>query len=121
MELTLLRKNRKVYKCFINFPPHFTILQNISLIRANKRIAVPLYKCMMIDVDRVKENGTQFVFEVLLDENDRVPPFTVMLDKQYHAHLTGGAVSPEMLVEKSFVFLVERGTKRSNHANIQSF
>ncbi|MEK9168147.1 MAG: hypothetical protein AAB769_02350 [Patescibacteria group bacterium] len=66
---------------------------------------------MMIDVDRVKENGTQFVFEVLLDENDRVPPFTVMLDKQYHAHLTGGAVSPEMLVEKSFVFLVEREQK----------
>ncbi|MEK7134698.1 MAG: hypothetical protein AAB819_03180 [Patescibacteria group bacterium] len=63
---------------------------------------------MTIDVDRVEENETQFVFEILLDENDRVPPFTVTVDKSYYEHLTGGSVSPEMLVEKSFVFLVER-------------
>ena len=76
---------------------------------------------MMIDVDRVKENGTQFVFEVLLDENDRVPPFTVMLDKQYHAHLTGGRCFSGDVGRKVLCVFSRAGTKRSNHANIQSF
>ncbi len=68
---------------------------------------------MTIDVDRIEENNTQFIFEVLLDENDRVPPFTVTVDKKYYEHLTGGTVSPEVLVEKSFVFLVEREPKEA--------
>jgi len=68
---------------------------------------------MTIDVDRVEENDTQFVFEVLLDENDRIPPFTVTVDKEYWKHLTGEKVTPEMLVEKSFLFLVEREPKEA--------
>ena len=74
---------------------------------------------MTIDVDRVEENETQFVFEILLDENDRVPPFTVTVDKSYYEHLTGGSVSPEMLVEKSFVFLVEREPRGGDLARVQ--
>ena len=68
---------------------------------------------MTIEVDRVGENDIQFICEVLLDENDRVPPFTVTVDKAYYERLTGRTVSPEILVEKSFVFLVEREPKEA--------
>lgn len=68
---------------------------------------------MTIDVDQIEENDTHLVFEVLLDENDRIPPFTVTVDKAYYERLTGGTVSPEILVKKTFLFLVEREPKEA--------
>jgi len=68
---------------------------------------------MQIDVDKIEEDNKQYVFEVLLDENDQKPPFTVTVNKDYYKKLTDEKVSPEELVEKSFVFLVEREPKEA--------
>jgi len=68
---------------------------------------------MQIDVDKIRENNEQFVFEVLLDENDQKPPFTVTVNKEYYKKLTDGKVSPEELVERSFRFMVAREPKEA--------
>jgi len=68
---------------------------------------------MQVDVDKIKEWDDKYVFEVLLDENDQKPPFEVTLIKKYYEKLTEGKVSPEVLVEASFRFLVEREPKEA--------
>jgi hypothetical protein len=40
--------------------------------------------------------------------NGRTTTHEVTLEPGYHQRLTGGAVGPEVLVEKSFEFLLER-------------
>jgi len=68
---------------------------------------------MQIDVEKIKEDEKQFVFEVLLDENDQQPPFTVTVEKEYYKKLTSGEIAPEKLIEKSFGFLIEREPKEA--------
>jgi len=68
---------------------------------------------MQIDVDKIKEDDKGFVFEVLLDENDQKPPFTVIVDKGYYKKLTDEKVSPEELIEKTFRFMVAREPKEA--------
>lgn len=41
-------------------------------------------------------------------EAETITRHTVTVSPSYHAQLTGGKVSPELLVEKSFEFLLER-------------
>ena len=48
----------------------------------------------------------------------RVTTHTVMLTSSYYQALTNGVVSPELLVEKSFRFLLER---ESNASILSSF
>lgn len=68
---------------------------------------------MQIDIDKIKEDKAQYVFEVVLSENDRIPPFTVTLDKDYYKKLTDNTVSSEVLIEKSFEFLLGREPQES--------
>ena len=46
-------------------------------------------------------------FEVIIRESTTTT-HTVNLTQDYHQQLTEGKVSPEMLIEKSFEFLLER-------------
>ncbi len=57
----------------------------------------------MITVDKRDER----TYEVTV-EDGRTTRHEVTLDPDYHHKLTGGRISPEALVEKSFEFLLER-------------
>jgi len=56
-------------------------------------------------------------FEVVV-QAARTTTHTVTLDRDYHEKLTGGVVSPERLIQKSFEFLLER---ESNTSILPSF
>ena len=56
-------------------------------------------------------------FEVTV-EASAITTHTVKLSADYYQKLTGGKVSPEMLIEKSFEFLLER---ESNTMILSSF
>jgi len=68
---------------------------------------------LRIDVEKTKEDKAQYVFEVVLSENDRIPPFTVTLNKDYYKKITDNSITPESLIEKSFEFLLEREPQES--------
>ena len=55
---------------------------------------------------KVKQQDTE-TFEVTVRETTTTI-HTVTLDHDYYQKLTEGKVSPEMLIEKSFEFLLER-------------
>lgn len=57
----------------------------------------------MIQVERI--NDTTFQVTV---RNGSTTTHTVTVDQDYYQQLTGGNISPEVLVEKSFEFLLKR-------------
>ena len=57
----------------------------------------------MIDVSRIDDT----TFKVTV-AGDVTTHHTVTVDADYHEQLTGGRVAAEVLVEKSFEFLLER-------------
>ncbi|MDY6950331.1 MAG: hypothetical protein SWE60_02375 [Thermodesulfobacteriota bacterium] len=59
----------------------------------------------MADIDVMKEDEETFQVTVRGSTTTR---HTVTLTKGYYDKLTGGAVSAETLIEKSFEFLLER-------------
>jgi len=67
----------------------------------------------MITVE--KKNDT--TFNVTVKERS-ITTHQVTLDSSYYEKLTGGSVSPEKLVEKSFEFLLQR---ESNTSILSSF
>jgi len=66
---------------------------------------------MPIDVEKIKEDDKSFLFEVVLSENDNIPPHEVTLDKEYLSKLSGD--EPEVFVERSFRFLLDREPKEA--------
>jgi len=67
----------------------------------------------MIDVKKIDET----TFEVTV-ESGTTTRHRVTVQPNHYRHLTGGAVPPETLVEKSFEFLLER---ESNTSILSSF
>jgi hypothetical protein len=67
----------------------------------------------MITVERIDER----TFTVTV-KGRTTTTHTVVVDPSYHERLTGGRVSAEKLVEKSFEFLLER---ESNTSILRSF
>ncbi|MGC9317892.1 MAG: hypothetical protein ACP5KN_07655 [Armatimonadota bacterium] len=63
----------------------------------------------MIEVERRDEN----TFEVTVEEGGSTSAHTVTVDDDYHETLTGGRISKEELVRRSFEFLLEREPKES--------
>jgi hypothetical protein len=63
----------------------------------------------MIEV--TKRNGDEF--EVTVEEGGSSTSHTVTVDDDYHRKLTGGEISKEELVRRSFEFLLEREPKES--------
>jgi hypothetical protein len=59
---------------------------------------------MEIEVNRVNADSADYAFNVKVDGYEYKVTFT---DEYYHK-LTGGKISPEELVKKSFEFLLER-------------
>lgn len=52
-------------------------------------------------------------FEVTVEEGGSSTSHTVTVDDSYHQKLTGGEISKEELVRRSFEFLLEREPKES--------
>ena len=58
-----------------------------------------------------KENEQEFL--VTVEEEDSISKHIVSLDDDYYQKLTGGKMSKEELIKKSFQFLLERESKES--------
>jgi hypothetical protein len=58
-----------------------------------------------------KENEQEFL--VTVEEKGSISNHAVSLDDDYYQKLTGGKMSKEELIEKSFQFLLERESKES--------
>ena len=67
----------------------------------------------MIEVKRIDDTN----FQVTVKEA-KTSQHTVTVEQAYYERLTGGKVSPEELVRKSFEFLLER---ESNSSILRSF
>ena len=63
----------------------------------------------MINVEEMDQN----TFQVTVEENGSSSQHTVTLDDQYYQKLTGGQISKEELVKRSFEFLLQREPKES--------
>ncbi|MEA3402960.1 MAG: hypothetical protein U9R79_17095 [Armatimonadota bacterium] len=63
----------------------------------------------MIEVQRRDE----FTFVVTVEEGGSTSEHTVTVDDDYYETLTGGEISKEELVRRSFEFLLEREPKES--------
>jgi hypothetical protein len=63
----------------------------------------------MIKIKKEKDTATGWQFLVNLEDLN----YEVILDKKYWEKLTGGKVTPEELIKKSFEFLLEREPKES--------
>ncbi|MCF8335919.1 MAG: hypothetical protein K9H65_04885 [Bacteroidales bacterium] len=63
----------------------------------------------MITVDKQDEN----TFQVTVEESGSRSSHNVTLDDKYHKKLTGGVISKEDLIKKSFEFLLEKEPKES--------
>lgn len=61
-----------------------------------------------IEVREVKSGKDSFEYEVEIRENGTRSLHRVKVGREDYEKLTGGRVSPEVLVEKSFEFLLER-------------
>lgn len=66
-----------------------------------------------IEVREVKSENDLFEYEVEIRENGTSSLHRVKVGREDYEKLTGGRVSPEVLVEKSFEFLLEREPKES--------
>ena len=63
----------------------------------------------MIDVQAIDDDR----FEVRVEEADGTTKHTVTVDDEYYEKLTGGQISKEELLERSFEFLLAREPKES--------
>jgi len=63
----------------------------------------------MIEVQRVVENR----YRVTVEEGSSRTEHTVTVQEDYYQKLTGGSITPEELVRRSFEFLLEREPKES--------
>ena len=63
----------------------------------------------MISVERKDKD----IFEVTVEESGGSTRHTVTVEDDYHLKLTGGQISKEELVRRSFEFLLEREPKES--------
>ena len=63
----------------------------------------------MIEVQRVGENR----YRVTVEEGSSRTEHTVTVQEDYYQKLTGGSITPEELVRRSFEFLLEREPKES--------
>lgn len=63
----------------------------------------------MIDVQTIDDN----TFEVTVEEGGGTTKHTVTVDDEYYEKLTGGQISKEELVKRSFEFLLEREPRES--------
>jgi hypothetical protein len=52
-------------------------------------------------------------YQVVVTEGGKRTTHTVEIDPAYHRELTGGDVTPDVLIRKSFEFLLEREPKES--------
>ena len=64
---------------------------------------------MNIEIEKNEEGN----FRVIVHEGNSQSSHTVTLEPDYYEKLTGGRVSAEELVHKSFEFLLEREPKES--------
>ncbi len=64
---------------------------------------------MNIEIEKIEEGD----FRVTVQEGDSRSSHTVTLQSDYYEKLTGGRVSAEELVRKSFEFLLEREPKEA--------
>ncbi|GAH28257.1 unnamed protein product, partial [marine sediment metagenome] len=58
-----------------------------------------------------KKNDKQFMVRV--KEEDTAKDYSVTMDDDYYQKLTGGKITKEELIKKSFEFLLEREPKES--------
>lgn len=63
----------------------------------------------MITVNKKDEN----TFEVLVEEGSSQSTHTVTVSDKYYKKLTGGIISREDLIKKSFEFLLERESQEA--------
>lgn len=66
-----------------------------------------------IDVSLLDQGDESYVFEVTVAERGSSTMHRVELTEGDYQNLTDGAISPALLVEKSFEFLLEREPKES--------
>lgn len=66
-----------------------------------------------VKVKMKSEDKDVFVFEVDVVESDTKTGHWVEVNKPDYDRLTGGRITPEELVEKSFIFLLQRESKES--------
>jgi hypothetical protein len=65
---------------------------------------------------KVKSAG-EATYQVTVGEGGSRSRHVVTLRKDYHHRLTGGKISPEELIRRSFEFLLQRETKESILSN----
>ena len=58
-----------------------------------------------------KKSGQEFM--VIVEEGGDKTDYAVTLDGEYYRRLTGGKITEEELIKKSFQFLLERESKES--------
>lgn len=61
----------------------------------------------------VREEGDTYVADVTVNEGDSSTSHTVEFSNAYYQKLTSGNYPPELLVERSFEFLLQREPKES--------
>lgn len=66
-----------------------------------------------ISIEKKEETKAGWAFEVVLGGGGDTTTHVVFVPKKYWQELSGGRVSPEELVRKSFEFLLEREPKES--------
>ncbi len=66
-----------------------------------------------IKVKRHSQDKGSFFFKVEVIEGDTKTEHTVEVKNDYYQALTDGKIKPELLVEKSFTFLLDREPKES--------
>ncbi len=64
-----------------------------------------------IRIERLSEDDTKSVFKVEVIEDKSTSAHTVEVKNDYYQKLTGGKITPEDLVIKSFKFLLQREPK----------
>jgi len=64
-----------------------------------------------IKIERLSEDDTKSVFKVEVVEDSSTSNHTVEVANDYYQKLTGGKISPEDLVIRSFKFLLQREPK----------
>lgn len=62
---------------------------------------------------QVREEGNQYTADVTVDDGGSSTSHTVEFSKSYYEKLTSGDHPPEVLVERSFEFLLDREPKES--------
>jgi hypothetical protein len=66
-----------------------------------------------VRVERKSEDRDVFIFNVDVVESNTKTDHWVEVNKADYERLTGGRITPEELVEKSFIFLLQRESKES--------